>query len=97
MTTLRQKLQQRPADRVLVAPGIYDMVSTRIADRMGFDLLYMTGFGTVASHLGLPDAGIASYRDMVDRVAMMAGGAVTPIVGDGDTGYGGLLNVQHIP
>jgi len=95
MTTLRQKLQQRPADRVLVAPGIYDMVSTRIADRMGFDLLYMTGFGTVASHLGLPDAGIASYRDMIDRVAMMAGGATTPVVGDGDTGYGGLLNVQY--
>jgi 2-methylisocitrate lyase-like PEP mutase family enzyme len=95
MTTLRQKLQQRPAGSVLVAPGIYDMLSTRIADRMGFDLLYMTGFGTVASHLGLPDAGIASYRDMVERVAAMAGGADTPMVADGDTGYGGLLNVQY--
>jgi len=93
--TLRQKLDQRPAGTVLIAPGIYDMVSVKIADRLGFDLLYMTGFGTVASHLGLPDAGIASYRDMVDRVAVMAGGAKTPIVADGDTGYGGLLNVQH--
>jgi 2-methylisocitrate lyase-like PEP mutase family enzyme len=95
MTTLRQTLQQRPAGKVLIAPGIYDMVSVKIADRLGFDLLYMTGFGTVASHLGVPDAGIASYRDMVDRVAVMAGGAQTPIVADGDTGYGGLLNVQH--
>jgi 2-methylisocitrate lyase-like PEP mutase family enzyme len=95
MTTLRQKLQQRPAGTVLAAPGIYDMVSVKLADRMGFDVLYMTGFGTVASHLGLPDAGIASYRDMVDRVAVMAGGAQTPIVADGDTGYGGLLNVQY--
>jgi 2-methylisocitrate lyase-like PEP mutase family enzyme len=95
MTTLRQKLQQRPVDKVLIAPGIHDMVSVKIADRFGFDLLYMTGFGTVASHLGLPDAGIASYRDMVDRVAVMAGGATTPIVADGDTGYGGLLNVQY--
>ena len=77
MTTLRQTLEQRPAGTVLIAPGIYDMVSVKIADRFGFDLLYMTGFGTVASHLGLPDAGIASYRDMVDRVAVMAGGAKT--------------------
>lgn len=95
MTTLRQTLQQRPVNKVLIAPGIYDMVSVKLADRFGFDLLYMTGFGTVASHLGVPDAGIASYRDMVDRVAVMAGGAQTPIVADGDTGYGGLLNVQH--
>lgn len=95
MTSLRETLQRRATDSVVVAPGIYDMVSVRIADRMGFEALYMTGFGTVASHLGLPDAGIASYRDMVDRVAVMAGGAQTPIVADGDTGYGGLLNVQY--
>lgn len=95
MATLRQRLQQRAAGTVLVAPGIFDMLSTKLADQMGFDALYMTGFGTVASHLGLPDAGIASYRDMVDRVAVMAGGAQTPIVADGDTGYGGLLNVKY--
>ncbi|NVO16513.1 MAG: isocitrate lyase/PEP mutase family protein [Rhodoplanes sp.] len=95
MTTLREKLQQRPAGTVLIAPGVYDMLSARFADRIGFDVLYMTGFGTVASHLGLPDAGLASYRDMVDRVATMAGGTTTPLVADGDTGYGGLLNVQH--
>lgn len=95
MKNLRACLQNRPADRLLVAPGIYDMVSARIADRMGFDLLYMTGFGVVASHLGLPDAGLASYRDMVDRVAALAGGTGTPMIADGDTGYGGLLNVQH--
>ncbi len=95
MKNLRACLQNRPADRLLVAPGVYDMVSARIADRMGFDLLYMTGFGVVASHLGLPDAGLASYRDMVDRVAALAGGTDTPMIADGDTGYGGLLNVQY--
>jgi 2-methylisocitrate lyase-like PEP mutase family enzyme len=62
---------------------------------MGFDALYMTGYGTVASHLGLPDAGIASYRDMVERVKVFCGIANTPIIADGDTGYGGLMNVQH--
>ncbi|MFO0461880.1 MAG: oxaloacetate decarboxylase [Burkholderiales bacterium] len=81
--------------RLVAAPGIYDMVSLRIADRMGFESLYMTGYGTVASHLGLPDAGLASYADMVDRVRAFCTMAKTPVICDGDTGYGGLLNVAH--
>jgi len=69
--------------------------SAKIADQMDFEALYMTGYGTVASHLGLPDAGIATYTDMVSRVAVIAGGSKTPLIADGDTGYGGLLNVQY--
>ncbi len=71
------------------------MVSLRLADTFGFEALYMTGFGTVASHLGLPDAGIATYSDMVGRVKSMASMARAPLIADGDTGYGGLLNVSH--
>jgi 2-methylisocitrate lyase-like PEP mutase family enzyme len=81
--------------RLIAAPGVYDMISMRIADRMGFEALYMTGYGTVASYLGLPDAGIASYTDMVDRVRTMCAMSDTPIICDGDTGYGGLLNVAY--
>ena len=80
---------------LIVAPGIYDMVSARIADGGGFDALYMTGFGVVASYLGYPDAGLATYSDMVGRVRQMAEGIGTPLIADGDTGYGGLLNVDH--
>jgi 2,3-dimethylmalate lyase len=80
---------------LLVAPGVFDGISARIADQMGFEALYMTGYGTVASHLGLPDAGIASYTDMVGRVKVLAETAKTPLMADGDTGYGGLLNVQY--
>ena len=47
--TLRQRLAE---PGLIMAPGVYDMVSLRLADRMGFEALYMTGFGTVASHLG---------------------------------------------
>ena len=54
----------------------------------GFRALYMTGYGTVASHLGLPDAGLASYADMVGRVEAMARMASSPLIADGDTGYG---------
>jgi 2-methylisocitrate lyase-like PEP mutase family enzyme len=95
MTTLREALNARPRDRVIVAPGVYDMISLRMAASMGFDALYMTGYGVVASHLGLPDAGLASYADMVGRVEAMARMAATPLIADGDTGYGGLLNVSH--
>jgi len=89
---LRKRLGQK---QLVVAPGVFDMVSLRCANQFGFDALYMTGFGTVASHLGLPDAGLATYTDMVGRVKAMAAQAAAPLIADGDTGYGGLLNVRH--
>ena len=90
--TLRQRLAER---RLLVAPGVFDLVSLRLANTFGFEALYMTGFGTVASHLGLPDAGLATYTDMLGRVAAFAAQAQAPLIADADTGYGGLLNVRH--
>ena len=96
--TKRQRVDLRArlsAKELLVAPGVFDGISARIADQMGFEALYMTGYGTVASHLGLPDAGIATYSDMVGRVEVIASGTTTPLIADGDTGYGGLLNVQY--
>jgi 2-methylisocitrate lyase-like PEP mutase family enzyme len=90
-TPLSQRLK-KPG--LISAPGVFDMISARIADTMGFDALYMTGYGVVASHLGLPDAGLATYSDMVGRVRQIAGGSATPLMADGDTGYGGLLNVD---
>ncbi len=79
---------------LISAPGVFDMISARIVDGMGFDALYMTGYGVVASYLGLPDAGLASYTEMVGRVHQIASGTSTPLIADGDTGYGGLLNVD---
>jgi 2-methylisocitrate lyase-like PEP mutase family enzyme len=79
----------------ILAPGIYDGISARVADRMGFPALYMTGYGATASALGLPDAGLATYDDMVSRAAMICSIVETPLIADADTGYGGLLNVQR--
>ena len=96
MASQRTLFNQRLAEPgLIVAPGVYEMVSLRLADRMNFDALYMTGYGTVASLLGLPDAGLATYTEMIGRVSAMAGMAKTPLIADGDTGYGGLLNVRH--
>ena len=94
--TDRLTLQARlKAGEQIVAPGVFDLISAKIADRMGFPALYMTGYGTVASHLGLPDAGLATYSDMVGRVERIAGAVSTPLIADADTGYGGLLNVRQ--
>jgi 2-methylisocitrate lyase-like PEP mutase family enzyme len=71
------------------------MLSARIADRMGFHALYMTGYGISASYLGLPDAGIATYTDMVGRARTIAESIATPLIADADTGFGGLINVRH--
>lgn len=93
--TLRALLKQ---PEVILAPGVFDMISLKIAARSGCKALYMTGYGTVASHLGLPDVGLASYRDMVSRVEIMAPAATAsglPLIADGDTGYGSIINVAH--
>jgi 2-methylisocitrate lyase-like PEP mutase family enzyme len=89
---LRKKIRR---GHLTVAPGVFEMISAKIADEMNFDALYMTGYGTVASYMGLPDAGLASYTDMVNRVNQFAQITQTPMICDGDTGYGGLLNVMH--
>jgi 2,3-dimethylmalate lyase len=89
---LKAALQEK---QFIVAPGIFDMISARVADAMGFTALYATGFGTVASHLGIADAGIATYTDMVGRVSTFAQACRTPVIADADTGYGGLLNVRQ--
>ena len=94
--TIRAKLRQRlHQPGLVVAPGVFDMVSLRLAETFGFDALYMTGYGTIASYMGLPDAGLATYSDMVSRVTAMASMAKTPLIADADTGYGGLLNMRH--
>lgn len=90
--TLRSVLS---AGEFVLAPGVFEMFSARIADRMGFKALYMTGYGVSASHLGLADAGLVSYRDMVERARVIAQGTRTPLIADADTGFGGLLNVRE--
>ena len=89
---LRQMIEARD---FVAAPGVYDLISALIADRMGFKALYVTGYGTVASSLGLPDAGLATYTQMIEQIGRIADMAKTPVIADADTGYGGLLNVRH--
>jgi len=80
---------------ILTLPGVFDGISARVANSLGFPALYMTGYGAVASALGVPDAGLASVTEMLDRVRCIAAAIDVPFIADGDTGYGGLLNVDR--
>lgn len=81
--------------KFITVPGVYDGISARFAARHDFDALYMTGHGVSQSQTGLPDVGLASYSEMVKAVALITAITDIPLIADADTGFGGLLNVQH--
>lgn len=89
---LREKLASK---EFFVAPGVQDMIATVIANKVGFDIVYGTGYFLTASALGLPDAGIATYTQMLDRMTTLVKTSDAAVIADADTGYGGLLNVHH--
>lgn len=82
---------------LIIAPGAYDALSAKLAAQAGAPAVYMTGFGLAGSHLGLPDIGLMSAAEMVDRVrAMSAAAGTTPLIADGDNGHGGPLNAARL-
>jgi 2-methylisocitrate lyase-like PEP mutase family enzyme len=89
---LKEKLTRR---EFIVAPGVFDMISAMLAERVGFDAVYASGYWLTASYLGVPDAGIATYTDMIDRISKVVEKSSAPVIADADTGFGGLLNVHH--
>ena len=77
----------------VLAPGAYDALSARLVETAGFDAAYMTGFGTTATLLGMPDVGLLTATEMVDNAARMARAIDVPLISDADTGYGNAINV----
>jgi 2-methylisocitrate lyase-like PEP mutase family enzyme len=89
---LRDKLA---AKKYFAVPGVQDMIAATVVDRVGFDVVYGTGYWLTASTHGLPDAGIVGYSEMVNRMATLKRTSKAAVIADADTGYGGLLNVHH--
>ncbi len=79
----------------LVVPGAYDGVSARLIEAAGFEAVYMTGFGTSASRLGLADLGFAGLAEMADHARNLAYSVSVPLIADADTGYGNALNARR--
>ena len=80
---------------LIVAPGAFDCLSARAVELAGFSAIYMTGMGTSASRLGLPDYGLATMTEMVANASDMATTVSIPIIADADTGYGNELNMAR--
>ena len=93
VTTKLKRLIADPALAVL--PGVADARNARLVRAEGFDAIYMTGAGTSASRLGMPDVGLLSMNEMADNAARIADASGLPLLADADTGWGGPLNVRR--
>lgn len=90
----RKKLRQLLSDKkILVAPGAHDALTAKIIEYTGFEAVYMTGYGQSASHLGQPDVGLMTMTEMLARVNNIANAVDIPVICDGDTGFGNVVNV----
>ena len=91
-TTLRRLLQ---GPEILLVPGVADGINARLVAREGFKAIYMTGAGTTAARLGMPDVGLLTMTEMADNAQRIAEASGLPLIADADTGYGGVVNVRR--
>lgn len=95
-TTMARRLRELLArPKVLMAPGAADALTARLIAKHGFEAIYMTGAGTTAVRLGMPDVGLLTMNEMVDNARSIADASRLPLIADADTGYGGPVNVQR--
>lgn len=81
------------SDRILVAPGVVDAMSARLAARAGFEVLFATGAGIANTQFALPDLGLTTLSEVVERVRYIVRAVDVPVIADADTGYGSAMNV----
>ena len=89
-TTLRNMLE---GPEIVVLPGAYDALSARIAEQAGTKTIFTTGFGFAAAALGVPDYGLMTMSEIMERTRHVVRAVTVPVVADMDTGYGNELNV----
>lgn len=78
---------------MLLAPGVYDVLSAKMGRRAGFEALFISGYSVAASMLGEPDVGLLTQTEMIDAARRVCRAVDCPVIVDADTGYGGAVNV----
>ncbi|EDX71723.1 hypothetical protein MC7420_2389 [Coleofasciculus chthonoplastes PCC 7420] len=91
MTQKFRQLLQQP--ETLILPGVYDCISAKLAERIGFEAIFTSGFGISGSTLGKPDYGFLTATEMLNSAGKIAESVTIPLIADIDTGYGNPLNV----
>lgn len=94
----RPSLREQLADenRIIVLPGVFDALSARIAEQVGFQAMFQTGYGSSAALLGMPDFGFMNAGETVDNARRIIRAVKAPVLVDADTGYGNPLNVWRL-
>jgi len=95
MSTANSLRQILKAGRTIWSAGAYDALSALLVDRAGFDAVFTTGFGISASHLGQPDVELYTMTENLGVVRNMVSAVKRPVIADGDTGYGNVINVMR--
>lgn len=92
-TTRLRELLQGPG--IVMTPGAHDAFTAKLIEQAGFSACYMTGAGTVAALLGLPDVGLITLTEMVMNARYIARAVSIPVISDADNGYGNAINVMR--
>ena len=93
MSTVLRALLKRPG--LIIAPGVYDALSARICEMVGFEAVSHSGYGTAAATLGQPDIGLLDMTEMARQVGSVANAVQIPVLGDADTGFGNAVNAYR--
>ena len=94
MKSIRKLLQDK--SKPLVIPGIYDAIGAKIVEKVGFEAMFQTGYGTSATLLGMPDYGFIGSTETVDNARRICHAVSIPVIVDADTGYGNALSVNKL-
>jgi 2,3-dimethylmalate lyase len=92
--SLREQLEDK--NKIIVLPGVFDALSAKIAEHVGFEAMFQTGYGSAASLLGMPDFGLLNSGETVDNAMRIIRAVNVPVLVDADTGYGNPLNVWRL-
>ena len=91
---LKEKIKTR--GEIIVLPGVFDALSAKIAQHVGFEAMFQTGYGSAASLLGLPDFGFLNAGENIENARRIIRAVDLPVIVDVDTGYGNPLTVWKI-
>jgi 2-methylisocitrate lyase-like PEP mutase family enzyme len=95
MTTPAQQIRDLVARDTVLMPGVYDAITARIAARLGFDIVFISGYSVSAARLGEPDFGFLTESEMADAARSVTRVSNAPVIVDADTGYGNAVNVMR--